>query len=82
MPTVEVERTKLSAGWPIVDALVAAGLAESKSEARRAIAANSVKLNQTAVSDEKLVLGEDVLDSEGSARLSVGKKRHARLKVI
>jgi len=82
MPTVEVERTKLSAGWPIVDALVAAGLAESKSEARRAIAANSVKLNQTAVSDEKLVLGEDVLDSEGSARLSVGKKRHARLKAI
>jgi tyrosyl-tRNA synthetase len=80
MPTVEVERAKLAAGWPIVDALVAAGLADSKSEARRAIAANSVKLNQAAVSDEKLVLGEDVLDSEGSARLSVGKKRHARLK--
>jgi tyrosyl-tRNA synthetase len=80
MPTVEVERAKLAAGWPIVDALVAAGLADSKSEARRAIAANSVKLNQAAVSDERLVLGEDVLDSEGSARLSVGKKRHARLK--
>src|SRR5690606_11904173 len=37
MPTVEVERARLAAGYPIADALVDAGLAGSKSEARRSI---------------------------------------------
>ena len=82
MPTVEIERSKLAAGYPLADALVAAKLAESKSEARRSIQQNAVKLNGDAVTDEKLVLTEAVLDVEGVARLSVGKKRHARLKAM
>jgi tyrosyl-tRNA synthetase len=82
MPTFEVERTKLAAGYPIADALVAAGLADSKSEARRSITQNAVKLNGEAVADEKLMLTEAALDAEGAARLSVGKKRHARLKAV
>ncbi len=82
MPTFEVERARLAAGYPIADALVAAKLAESKSEARRAIQQNAVKLNGDAVADEKFVLTEAALDAEGVARLSVGKKRHARLKAI
>jgi tyrosyl-tRNA synthetase len=82
MPTIEVERAKLAAGWPIADALVAAGLAESKAEARRSIQQNAVKLNGEAVSDEKLLVMEAVLDADGVARLSVGKKRHARLQAI
>ncbi|HVY87786.1 MAG TPA: tyrosine--tRNA ligase [Hyphomonadaceae bacterium] len=82
MPTFEVERAKLAAGYGILDALVAAGLAESKGEARRSIQGNAVKLNGEAVSDEKLMIGEAALDADGSARLSVGKKRHARLKAV
>ena len=82
MPTFEVERAKIAAGYSVLDALVAAGLAESKSEAKRAIKANSVKLNGEAVADEAASISEATLDDEGSARLSVGKKRHARLKAV
>jgi tyrosyl-tRNA synthetase len=82
MPTVEVERSKLASGYPLADALVAAKLADSKSEARRSIQQNAVKLNGDGVIDEKLVLTEAILDAEGVARLSVGKKRHARLKAV
>jgi tyrosyl-tRNA synthetase len=82
MPTVEVERAKLAAGYAITDALVAAGLVDSKGDAKRQIAANAVKLNGDAVTDDKLALTEAILDSEGVARLSVGKKRHARLKAV
>jgi tyrosyl-tRNA synthetase len=82
MPTIEVERSRLAAGYPLADALVAAKLADSQSEARRSIQQNAVKLNGEAVTDEKLVLTEAVLDAEGVARLSVGKKRHARLKAV
>jgi tyrosyl-tRNA synthetase len=82
MPTIEIERAKLDAGLLIADALVAAKLAESKSEARRSIQQNAVKLNGEAVTDEKLVLTAASLEADGAARLSVGKKRHARLKAI
>ena len=82
MPTFEVERAKLVAGYPIADALLAAGLVDSKSDARRQITGNAVKLNGEAVKDEKLVLTEATLDEDGTARLSVGKKRHARLKAV
>jgi len=82
MPTFEVTRLKLAAGYLMVEALVDAALAESRSEAKRAIKANSVKLNGEAVSDEAATIREEALDGEGSARLSVGKKRHARLKAV
>ena len=35
-----------------------------------------------AVTDEKLQITLAALDDEGTARLSVGKKRHARLKAV
>jgi tyrosyl-tRNA synthetase len=82
MPTFEVERAQLAAGYPVVDALVAAKLVESRGEARRAIGEKSVKLNGETVSDPVLLIGEAALDGDGVARLSVGKKRHARLKAV
>ena len=82
MPTFEVERAKLAAGYAITDALVAAALVDSKGDARRQIAGNAVKLNGESVTDEKLLITEAVLDADGTARLSVGKKRHARLKAV
>jgi len=82
MPTVEIERAKLAAGYAVVDALLAAGLVDSKGDARRQIAGNAVKLNGETVTDPTHVIGESALDEEGAARLSVGKKRHARLKAV
>ncbi len=82
MPTFEVARVTLAAGYPITDALLAAGLVDSKGDARRQITANAVKLNGEPVTDEKLSLTEAALDADGTARLSVGKKRHARLKAV
>lgn len=82
MPTIEIARATLAAGYPVVDALVAAGLVDSKGDARRQIAGNAVKLNGEAVSDPQLAVTEAALDEEGAARLSVGKKRHARLKAV
>ena len=82
MPTVEIARATLVAGYPVVDALVAAGLVDSKGDARRQIAGNAVKLNGDSVTDPQLAITEAALDEEGAARLSVGKKRHARLKAV
>ena len=82
MPTFEVERALLVAGYPVLDALVAGKLAASKGEAKRAVGENSVRLNGEPVTDAAGTITEAALDGEGTARLSVGKKRHARLKAV
>jgi tyrosyl-tRNA synthetase len=82
MPTFEVSRDKLKDGLLISEALVSAGLCTSKSEARRAIKAASVRLNAETVTDEGALVRESDLDADGLARLSMGRKRHARLKAV
>jgi tyrosyl-tRNA synthetase len=82
MPTFEVSRDKLKDGLLISEALVNAGLCTSKSEARRAIKAASVRLNAETVTDEGALVRESDLDADGLARLSMGRKRHARLKAV
>ncbi len=79
LPTVEIDRARLAGdGFGIVDALVAAGLCASRGEARRLIRGGGARLNDEKVSDENLRLsGKDFTD--GTAKLSAGKKRHVRL---
>jgi tyrosyl-tRNA synthetase len=82
MPTFEIARAQVAAGYPVVDALIAGKLAASKGEAKRAVGENSVKLNGEAVTDAGATITEAALDDDGTARLSVGKKRHVRLKAV
>ena len=82
LPTAEVTRAELNAGIGILNALVLAGLAASNGEARRHIASGAVKLNDAAVADDRLSLGESALLPEGVIKLSVGRKRHALLKPV
>jgi tyrosyl-tRNA synthetase len=81
MPTLDVARGRVAGGLAVVDALVEAGLADSRSEAKRALKAASVRLNGETVTDEAGVIGLDRFDDAGAARLSVGRKRHARLRL-
>jgi tyrosyl-tRNA synthetase len=74
LPTVELQ-------FPIsiLQAIVSAGLAASNGEAKRSIQGGAIKVNDVAVTDEKLVLTSDLLVS-GIAKLSMGKKKHVLLK--
>jgi len=70
----------LSAGIPIVRALVECGLAASNGEARRLIKDNGARVNTVTVSLESYVLTPaDLID--GAIKLSKGKKQHRLLKV-
>lgn len=72
LPVVEVSAEESAAGLPLVDVLVRAGLATSKSEARRAIAGRGVRLEGEIVEDEGQILSAATLP----ARISLGRKRH------
>jgi len=67
-------------GLPLIDALVLAGLAKSKSEARRAIQQGGAYVNNRRVTDIEARLTASDLASETVIVLRVGKKRYALLR--
>ncbi len=75
LPTISA---KLPEG--ILNLAVAAGLATSNSEARKLIANNGLKLNDTTVSDPRLTVDSSALNSDGVLKLSSGKKKHILVK--
>ncbi|WP_377808734.1 tyrosine--tRNA ligase [Azospirillum sp. A29] len=81
LPSIEVARADLEAGLPVVDLLVAAGLAASKGEARRLIKGGGAKLNDGPIADEMAKATAADLNADGVVKLSAGKKRHALVKV-
>jgi tyrosyl-tRNA synthetase len=76
LPTVEIPRSELETGAGVLAAFVKAGLVASNGEARRQIKGGGLRVNDVAVSDEKMVLTPADLTAEGVIKLSMGKKRH------
>lgn len=60
---------------PLADLLVAAGLAGSKSEARRLIRGGGARVNDAVIADEAASLTDRELQG-GVLKLSAGRKRH------
>ena len=80
LPTVDVASTDLD-GMGILAATVLVGLAASNGECRRHIKAGALKLNDAKVASHEQTLSPgDVID--GVVKISVGKKKHALLKVV
>jgi tyrosyl-tRNA synthetase len=80
LPTVDVSRSELEAGIGVLAAFVKAGLVASNGEARRQIKGGGLRVNDVAVSDEKMMLTPANLTPEGVIKLSLGKKRHVLIK--
>ena len=80
LPRVSVEASQLSEGLWIVDAMRIAGLAATNGEARRLIKNGGARVNDVAVSDETLKLGDADL-ADGVIKLSSGKKKHVLLEI-
>jgi tyrosyl-tRNA synthetase len=82
LPTVEIAQGELTSGVGVLTAFHKAGLVTSNGEARRQIKAGGLKVNDAAVTDERLTLTGEDLSPEGVIKLSLGKKRHVLLKPV
>ncbi len=80
LPSVEVPHGELEAGIGVLASFVKAGLVASNGEARRQIKGGGLRVNDAAVTDEKMMLTASDLTAEGVIKLSIGKKRHVLLK--
>ena len=83
LPTVEVPRAELEKGLGVLIAFAEkSALVSSNGEARRQIKAGGLRVNDAAISDEKMTLGLANLTPEGVIKLSLGKKKHVLLKPV
>ena len=74
LPTVTLEGFDGEMG--LLAVMVQAGLAGSNGEARRHVKGGAVKLNDQAVTDERMTVSRDAFVNDGAAKLSFGKKKH------
>src|SRR5215218_9955476 len=74
LPTIEVPRAELEAGLGVLSVFSEkTGLVASNGEARRQIKGGGLKVNDAAVTDEKMTLMPKHLTPEGVIKLSLGR---------
>jgi len=76
LPSIAVATGELEAGIGLLSLIVKAGLAASNGEARRHVQGGAVRINDTAISDERRVIGTADVSADGVVKLSLGKKKH------
>ncbi|MCX5519197.1 tyrosine--tRNA ligase [Kaistia defluvii] len=76
LPTIEVAASDFANGLGVLSLFVQAGLVASNGEARRQIKGGGLRVNDQAITDEKVLVGPDALTSEGVVKLSLGRKKH------
>ena len=51
----------------------------SKSEIRRLIKSNGVKINNQIISDDKFIISDELIKKKNFIKLSIGKKKHYKI---
>jgi tyrosyl-tRNA synthetase len=80
LPTIVIASAEFDAGLRVAAAFARAGLVASNGEGKRNIAAGAVRVNDRQIGDENASLSRaDIID--GAIKLSLGKRKHALLRV-
>ena len=80
LPVVKINKKSIKNGINILDLVIHTKLATSKSEIRRMIKNNGLKINNAVVSDEKKIITISDFDNY-SLKVSHGKKQHIIIKI-
>jgi tyrosyl-tRNA synthetase len=80
LPKVNIHSKKIEEKINIVDLVLLSKLENSKSEIRRLLKGNAVKINDNVVSDEKFKINKNLF-KDNYLKLSLGKKRHIKIEL-
>ena len=80
LPTYKINKKDIENGISIIDVVINSKLLNTKSEVRRAIKDNGIKLNNKVVADDKQIV-DTTFFTNGISKLSFGKKKHIKLKI-
>ena len=80
LPSISINKNQIDKNLNIIDLIILSKLENSKSEIRRLIKGNGVKINNLTINDEKLIITKELFD-DNSIKLSLGKKRHIKVEL-
>ena len=82
LPTIKIKKNIILSGINIFDLVLQTKLGNSKSEVRRMIKNNGLKINNENVNDETKIFYKDNFDQNNCMKVSHGKKQHVIVKLI
>jgi tyrosyl-tRNA synthetase len=80
LPKVNIQSNKIEEKINLIDLVLLSKLENSKSEIRRLIKGNAVKINDNIISDEKFEINKNLF-KDNYLKLSLGKKRHIKIEL-
>ena len=80
LPSVSINPKHLKDKMTLIDLIVLSKLESSKSEIRRLIKGNGIRINNQIINDEKLIITENIFKNN-LFKLSLGKKKHIRVEL-
>ena len=80
LPTIKIDKKNFQNKFNIIDLIVVSNLEKSRSEIRRLIKGNAVKINNEIIKSENFVI-EKILFNKNFIKLSIGKKRHLKIEI-
>ena len=81
LPVITVNQNQIDQKIDIINLIVLSKLETSKSEIRRIINNNGVKINNAIVNDNKFLIKKNLFNNEKTLKLSLGKKRHVKVEL-
>jgi len=80
LPSIKIQAKDLDAQVDIINLVMLSKLENSKSEIRRLIKGNAIKINDKIITDEKLIIKSELFN-DNYLKLSIGKKRHIKIEI-
>ena len=80
LPSIKINEKILNKNFSIVDLILISNLESSKSEIRRLIKGNAIKINNINIFDDKMII-KKTLFKKNFLKLPIGKKRHLKIEI-
>jgi tyrosyl-tRNA synthetase len=80
LPSISINEKTLNEKITVIDLIILSKLEKSKSEIRRLIKGNGIRLNNQIITDEKLIINKDLF-KDNMIKISLGKKRHLKVEL-
>ena len=80
LPSIKIKAKEINNELNIINLVILSKLEKSKSEVRRLIKGNAIKINDKIISDEKFIIQNELFQNK-YLKLSVGKKRHIKIEL-
>ena len=81
LPSITISDRQLKNKITLVDLVILSKLESSKSEIRRLVKGNGIRVNNQMITDEKLIITKDFF-KDRLIKLSIGKKKHIKVKLL